>query len=892
VQRGRDLAEEAFRRYLADPSEAHRLATEGVAIARAERDLVAESKNECVLGLIAVHLVDLTDAGRHLHRAVRLAGQAGDCAAGAQARVHLAYVLIHQGRGAKALSELVLARPFVDQATEPWWYNVEALVLKGLGRWDEAIANYDLALKGFERSGDPIGQARVLNNRGVALAYRGRLDAAEADMLTADRMFEELGQPLSRIMAFQNLGWVAAQRGDVPAALEQYDRALVLYAKHRRPPATLFLDRCELLLQTGLVAEARDAAEAAIAEAVASGHTAELAEARLRLAEAALAGGDLQLALAQADRAARDFARQRRPAWAASARWVTIQACLAGDHHQLTSSDVRRAAARLENTGRTLAALDARMRAAELALREGRRAAAMRDLRAVAQHRKSGPVWYRALGWQAVTMLRALDGDRAGVRRAAHHGLRLVEEYRESLGASDLRALASRWLSALADRGLRSALDEGRPALVLRWADRSRAAHLRRPPVSPPADAALVDQLAHLRRIVAMRLESVNTGRPDRPDLVRQQIATERSIRDRSRHLPGRLQPGDADVVSTRALRDELCDTVLIEYIVSDGNLHAVTCARGRLRLHRLCSMADVEQRLTFIPFTLRRLAMPAISSASRAAAVAALDHDGRALDELLLAPLAETIRDGPLVIVPTSFLQGVPWSILPSCFGRPVSVAPSATLWHAARTSAQKATSTGTVLICGPDLEHGPAEVASLAELYPDAYVLDGQGAPAEEALRAIDAADLAHIAAHGDFRADNPQFSAIRLADGPVTVYDLERLRRAPRRLILSACDSAKTAVLAGDELLGLAPTFLSLGGEAMVASVVLVPDAETRPLMIDLHRELRAGRPIATALANAQAIARASGDSRSIAAAAAFICIGAEGPLTCGNVTFGRV
>src|SRR5262249_20189476 len=160
-------------------------------------------------------------------------------------------------------------------------------------------------------------------------------------------------------------------------------------------------------------------------------------------------------------------------------------------------------------------------------------------------------------------------------------------------------------------------------------------------------------------------------------------------------------------------------------------------------------------------------------------------------------------------------------------------------------------------------------------------ACVLNGNGAPAEEALRAIDAADLAHIVAHGDFRADNPQFSALRLADGPLTVYDLERLRRAPRRLILSACDSAKTAVLAGDELLGLAPTFLSLGGEAMVASVVLVPDAETRPLMINLHRALRARRPCATALANAQATPRSSAASRPIAAAAAFICIGAGCP-----------
>src|SRR5215211_5439983 len=56
--RGRDLAEQAFRRYLADPQEAYELATEGVAVSRAERDLVAESKNECVLGLVAVHLAD------------------------------------------------------------------------------------------------------------------------------------------------------------------------------------------------------------------------------------------------------------------------------------------------------------------------------------------------------------------------------------------------------------------------------------------------------------------------------------------------------------------------------------------------------------------------------------------------------------------------------------------------------------------------------------------------------------------------------------------------------------------------------------------------------------------------------------------------------------------
>lgn len=53
-----------------------------------------------------------------------------------------------------------------------------------------------------------------------------------------------------------------------------------------------------------------------------------------------------------------------------------------------------------------------------------------------------------------------------------------------------------------------------------------------------------------------------------------------------------------------------------------------------------------------------------------------------------------------------------------------------------------------------------------------------------------------------HALFRADNPLFSALQLADGPLTVYDLERLRAAPRDMILSACDDGVSAVRPGDE------------------------------------------------------------------------------------------
>ncbi|MGH3319336.1 MAG: CHAT domain-containing protein, partial [Streptosporangiaceae bacterium] len=83
---------------------------------------------------------------------------------------------------------------------------------------------------------------------------------------------------------------------------------------------------------------------------------------------------------------------------------------------------------------------------------------------------------------------------------------------------------------------------------------------------------------------------------------------------------------------------------------------------------------------------------------------------------------------------------------------------------------------------------------------------------------------------------------------------VYDLERLRRAPRRLVLSACDSALSAVRPGGELMGVTGAVLSLGTSTLVASVTPVHDEETRVLMEAFHDGLARGRRPARALADA--------------------------------------
>ena len=77
-----------------------------------------------------------------------------------------------------------------------------------------------------------------------------------------------------------------------------------------------------------------------------------------------------------------------------------------------------------------------------------------------------------------------------------------------------------------------------------------------------------------------------------------------------------------------------------------------------------------------------------------------------------------------------------------------------------------------------------------------------------------ALDGADSVHVAAHGRFRDDNPLFCSLELADGNVTVYDLERLRKVPQRIVLSSCESGLSAVHAGDELMGFTAALFALG------------------------------------------------------------------------------
>jgi CHAT domain-containing protein len=200
------------------------------------------------------------------------------------------------------------------------------------------------------------------------------------------------------------------------------------------------------------------------------------------------------------------------------------------------------------------------------------------------------------------------------------------------------------------------------------------------------------------------------------------------------------------------------------------------------------------------------------------------------------------------------------------------VTTAPSVASWLRAAAGGTRPITGRVLLVAGPGLPDARSEVTELAASYPDTTVLTGADARVGPVLTAFDGASCAHVAAHGVFRADSPQFSALTLTDGPLTVFDLETVRRPPPLVVLSACDSGVTAAHSGDDLMGLAAALLAAGTKALIASVAPVPDASAKALMLDLHAGLRAGAAPAAALAAAQT---AASDGT---CAAAFVCIGA--------------
>jgi len=819
-------------------------------------------------GLVFRDFGDIGMAIGEFQNARRFARQAGDVDRESDVSASLGAALVLAGQSRRGLSVLddLLERSHGVPAGRILIRRAGAFYI--LGRNAEALRDAQAAVGLLADAGDLVWEARALHWRAAVYLAMGDIERADQDYARVEELWLDCGQQADYASARQERGLAAHARGDLPAALAYLDHAQALFDRLGIFVSDLFVSKCTVLLAAGLAQDALSEVNAALARIEEDhGSATRRAELLYSSALAAAATGDFGLAQDRSAEALRLFRRQQRPWWAARAEFVQLRCRFAEseDARRPLLQAARRVTARLDALDPSRA-VNAHLLTGQLALAAGRREEAARHLRSAANARHRGQLRTRSVGWLAQAAWCEAEQRWRGMLAACDRGLALLDLHLQTLGATELRTLATANGAALAEMALRHAVRRHDARLFLEWSERWRGTVLRASPVRPSADSELVADLAALRNVAA-RLDSAMDSRAAAPTLERERRRLETAVRQRVLHTPA-AAPAQAESFRTPDLLGQLGDTDLVELTDVDGQLHAVVAAGRRLHLVHVGPTQAAVHALAHALFALRR------EGVGRGTHRLDLTEIGRRLEVNLLGDSVRLLRGGPLVVVPTGKLHAVPWGLMPSLRERPTAVTPSASAWLRARR-APRPEEDRVVLVGGPRLVTGDAEVRHLVQRYPDAVVLADGDATAERVMAAMDGAWLVHMAAHGTFRGDSPLFSAIELADGPLTVYDLERLKLAPYRVVLSSCSSAVGVSVGADELLGLVSALIALGSAGVVASVVPVNDPATVPLMTALHDHLRAGSDLASALALARHAVGA--DPVAQATAYSFIALG---------------
>jgi CHAT domain-containing protein len=388
----------------------------------------------------------------------------------------------------------------------------------------------------------------------------------------------------------------------------------------------------------------------------------------------------------------------------------------------------------------------------------------------------------------------------------------------------------------------------------------------------PPSDPKLSHLLAEMRRVAAEIRETALAG-GDTRHLIGTQARLEQEIRSASRRAGGVVANTDTSTTRRERIADILGEHRLISYFRYQDQIHAVSLLGEDLVMESLVAANSVTDEVSSLLFALSRLAQRTGSPRALQTAAEGMDQSLRRLREWLLDPVSQSDED--IVVVPTAAMHRLPWPALDR--SRVVTVVPSFEAWSRARSAAKAVSpASAAVLVAGPDLPGADQEIARVARLYPNHRRRTGRNARAESVLGDIEGVDVAHIVAHGAFRHDNPSFSSLLMHDGPLTVYDFERMQAPPKVMVLSSCDTAVTKVVAGDELLGLSSALIGIGVSSLVAPVVPIEDEIAGDLMVSLHRNMLQGDPAPVALN--KAIGQMESNEAGLALRSSFVAFGA--------------
>ena len=299
-------------------------------------------------------------------------------------------------------------------------------------------------------------------------------------------------------------------------------------------------------------------------------------------------------------------------------------------------------------------------------------------------------------------------------------------------------------------------------------------------------------------------------------------------------------------------------DAALVEYFSLKDQFLAAVVTREDLKIVPLTPVSRVINLLRMLHFQISKfkLGMEYTQTFEKSMLGVAQAHL-RQLYEEVMAPVRAHLTARHLVIVPHGVLHYLPFHALLDenrylIDSFTVSYVPSASIFvHCEERPTRPG---GSSLVMGVPDARAPRileEVRAVAKIIPGAELLVGaeanQRALAQQGLQSR----LIHIATHGKFRQDNPMFSAIRLGEAYLNLYDLYQLKLNAELVTLSGCATGMNVITSGDELLGLIRGLLYAGAHSLLLTLWDVHDQSTADFMASFYRRFQSTGRKASAL-----------------------------------------
>ena len=349
-------------------------------------------------------------------------------------------------------------------------------------------------------------------------------------------------------------------------------------------------------------------------------------------------------------------------------------------------------------------------------------------------------------------------------------------------------------------------------------------------------------------------------------------------------HPQLQAQRGEAKTIASFEIADLLLkepNKVLLEYVVTSGATYLFVISKPKIRNAK----SPIDISIHKIPISQKDLMAKTDDFRRSIAARGEYKTSARQLYNLLVAPARQQLKEKTqIVVVPDAALWNLPFQALLTEQNRflledyVLSYAPSLTALREMKKITlkrrEKSEKEKTLLAFGnpsfettnveaqtsaairrgseslqplPDAEK---EVNSIAALYGArrSQIYVKSEAREDRAKTEFGSFKIVQFATHSVFNDVNPLYSYLVLSpnaasgdDGLLEARELMNLNLSADLVVLSACETARGRVSAGEGLTGMTWALFIAGVPTTVASQWKVPSAGTSEIMLDFHRNL---------------------------------------------------